>query len=345
MFVGYPNPMLVPRLRSPLRRSSTYLAIFAIGALVLAGCGGATKSPSATSAAISSAAGEPVTITHKFGETTVPANPQRVVTAGWTDQDYVLALGVIPVTTRAFFDNYNDFPWVKAATDGKGVPAMAGDEINFEAIAAAKPDVIFAIYETIDRKTYDRLSQIAPTVVQSADYPDEETPWDVQLLTTGKALGRAEQATKLADEVKAKIAEAKTAHPEFAGKTLVNDFTSELNAPYLVGKGDPRRALFDSLGFNAQDTVGDVSQEKLNLLEGDVLFVNGLTKEQLKDSPAFQRLSVVKDGRTLYAGSDSTLSGALTYTGPEAMLYALNLLVPQLSNALQGRPVEDLSNS
>ncbi|BBY64826.1 ABC transporter substrate-binding protein [Mycolicibacterium helvum] len=337
--------MFIGRLGVSLRRSGTYLAVFAIGMTVLTGCGGTTKSQSASVAASSSVAAEPVTISHKFGETKVPANPQRVVTAGWTDQDYVLALGVVPVTTRAFFDNYNDFPWVKAETDGKGVPTMAGDQINFEAIAAAKPDVIFAIYETIDQKTYDRLSQIAPTVIQSADYPDEETPWEVQLLTTGKALGRTDQAKKLADEVNAKISEAKAAHPEFAGKTLVNDYTSELNAPYLIGKGDPRRALFDSLGFNAQDTVGDVSQEKLDLLEGDVLFVNGLTKEQLQDSPAFQRLAVVKDGRTLYAGPDSTLSGALTYTGPGAMLYALNLLVPQLSNALTGKPVEDLSHS
>ena len=78
----------------------------------------------------------------------------------------------------------------KKETGGKGVPAIDGDTINFEGIAAAKPDVIFAINETIDQKTYDRLSQIAPTVVQSADYPDEETPWNVQLLTTGKALGR-----------------------------------------------------------------------------------------------------------------------------------------------------------
>jgi iron complex transport system substrate-binding protein len=287
-----------------------------------------------------------VTITHKFGETKIPANPQRVVTAGWIDQDFVLPLGIVPVGTRGgYFDNYNDFPWVKQETDGKGVPAIEGDTINFEGIAAAKPDVIFAINETIDRKTYDRLSQIAPTVVQSADFPDEETPWDVQLLTTGMALGKEVQAQKLVDQVHAKIDEAKAAHPEFAGKNLVSDFTSEANAHYLIGQTDPRNTLFDGLGFKAQDTVGDVSEEKLSLLEGDVLFVNGLTKEQMADVPAFQRLNVVREGRTLYAGSDSTLSGALAFSGPEAMLYALNLLVPQLSNALQGKPVEDLSTS
>ncbi|MGE0300603.1 ABC transporter substrate-binding protein, partial [Pseudonocardia sp.] len=107
---------------------------------------------------------ESVTVTHKFGETKIPANPTNVVTVGWNDQDFVLALDVVPVATREWFDNYNDFPWVKEATGGKGVTTLGGDGIDYESIAAAKPDLIFAIYETIDKPTYDRLSQIAPTV-------------------------------------------------------------------------------------------------------------------------------------------------------------------------------------
>ena len=50
----------------------------------------------------------------------------------------------------------------------------------------------------------------------------------------------------------------------------------------------------------------------------------------MADVPAFQRLNVVRDGRTLYAGSESTLSGAIAFSGPNAMMYALDLLVPQL---------------
>jgi iron complex transport system substrate-binding protein len=325
---------------SKTSRVLVVLVAFLLGIGLLAGCGG-SDSPSASE----EPSGESVTITHKFGETTVPADPERVVTVGWSDQDFVLALGVVPVGTRSWFENYNDFPWVKEATDGKGVPVIEGDTINFEAIAKAEPDVIFAIYETIDEKTYDQLSQIAPTVIQSDEYPDEQTPWDVQLLTTGEALGKKQQAQGLVDEVNAGIDAAKRAHPEFAGKTLVADFSSEPDAPYLIGAGDPRRTLFDALGFAAQETVGDVSQERLSLLEGDLLFVNGVTKQQLAESPAFQRLNVVREDRTLYAGSDSTLSGALTYSGPNALLYALDVLTPQLSNALQGRPVADLSNS
>jgi iron complex transport system substrate-binding protein len=305
--------------------------------LVITGCGSAENS--------ASEAPEGVTISHKFGETVVPADPQRVVTVGWTDQDYVLPFGVVPVASREFFEEYNDYPWVQDATGGTPIPTWGADEIDFEAIAAQKPDVIFAIYETIDQQTYDRLSQIAPTVIQSADYADEETPWDVQLLTTGKALGKEDQAKELVDKVQGRIDEAKTANPEFAGKTLVVDFGPESGGHWLLPENDPRRSLFTALGFATQDVDGDVSEEKLDLLNRDVLFVNGATKEQMVASPAFARLPVVTEDRTLYTTFESNLSGALTYSGPDALLYALDVLTPQLANALNGRPVQDLANA
>lgn len=323
-------------MKLQFRRTAATVAAIILAAGVLAACG---QSQNAAQDAGT------VTISHKFGETKIPANPSRVVTVGWTDQDFVLPFGVVPVSTREFFENYNNYPWVKAATDGKGVTTWGGESIDFEAIAAQKPDLILAIYETIDKQTYDRLSQIAPTVIQSADYPDEETPWNVQLLTTGKALGKEAEAEKLVDKVQAAIDGARDANPEFDGKTLVVDFGPETGGHYLLPEGDPRRALFTALGFKTQDVDGDVSEEKLDLLDRDVLFVNGATKEQMLASPAFARLNVVRDDRTLYTTFDSNLSGALTYSGPDALLYALDVLTPQLANALNGRPVADLADA
>ena len=299
-----------------------------------------------SSAPESAPAAEAIKISHKFGETTVPANPSRVVTVGWTDQDFVLPFGVVPVSTREFEDNYNNYPWVKSATDGKGVTTWGGvDSIEFEAIAAQKPDLIFAIYESIDKETYDRLSQIAPTVIQSANYADEETPWDVQLLTTGKALGKEAQAKELVEQVQGKLDEARKANPEFDGKTLVMDVGPENGGHYLLPESDPRRGLFTALGFKTQDVDGDVSEEKLSELDKDVLFITGATKAQMLESPAFARLGVVQKDRVLYTDFESNLNGALTYSGPEALLYALNVLTPQLANALNGRPVTDLANA
>lgn len=320
------------------RRVAAAVTAAVVMAVPLAACGSSqeTAPPQA----------ETITITHKFGETKVPANPSRVVTVGWTDQDFTIPLGVVPVSTRVFFESYDNLPWVKAATDDKGVTTWGGeDSIDFEAVAAQKPDLIFAIYESIDEETYDRLSQIAPTVIQSADYADEETPWNVQMLTTGKALGKEAEAQALVDKVQGRIDEARKANPEFDGKTLVVDFGPENGGHYLLPENDPRRALFTALGFKTQDVDGDVSEEKLAELDRDVLFVNGATKEQMLQSPAFARLGVVRDGRTLYTGFDSNLSTALTYSGPDSLQYGLDVLVPELANALSGRPVADLANA
>ncbi|WP_341267463.1 iron-siderophore ABC transporter substrate-binding protein [Gordonia malaquae] len=322
--------------RSRPRRATSLLALVCAAALTVAIAGCSTPTDDVGPGA--------VTVAHKYGQTVVPADPKRVVTVGWSDQDYVLSLGIVPVATRAWFDNYSTFPWVQKATGGQKLDELSGDGIDFESIAKAKPDVIFAIYESIDQKTYDRLSQIAPTVIQSADYPDEETPWNVVLTTVGKALGKSTEADRLVQRVQSRIDETKKAHPEFTDKVLVVNFSSD-PAYYLLGTGDPRRALFDALGFAAQDTKGDVSNEKVSLLDGDVLFMNGLTKAQLASNPSFQRLDVVSRDRTLYAGSDSVLSGALAYGGPDALLYALDTMVPQLSNALTDKPVADLSNA
>jgi iron complex transport system substrate-binding protein len=286
-----------------------------------------------------------VDIAHKFGSTTIPAEPARVVTVGWNDQDFALALGVVPVSTRSWYDEYPTYPWVQSALKGQPLPTFSED-IDLEAIAQQQPDLILAIYETIDQQTYDKLSQIAPTVVQSADHPDEQTPWDVQTLTTGKALGRTEQAQALVDSVQAKIDEARAAHPEFAGKVLVADFGPENGGHYLLPAGDPRRAVFDALGFGAQPESAEISEERVDLLNRDVLFVNGASKETMLASPTFARLDVVTSDRTLYTTFETPLSGALAFSGPNALIYALDLLVPQLAAAADNNPatpVTDLS--
>jgi iron complex transport system substrate-binding protein len=331
------------------RRLSRRLAVVAAGLLMttMTACASADDDKTAPAASGSAAATFPVTIDHKFGSTTIAKKPERIVTVGWNDQDFVLALGEVPVSTREWFTEYPTYPWVKTALAGKPLPTFSA-EINYEAIIKQKPDLILAIYETITKETYDKLTQIAPTVIQSSTYKDEETPWDVQTLTTGKALGKAAEAQALVDKVKAKIDEVKEANPSFAGKVLVEDYGPEKGQHWLVPAKDPRRALFDALGFGTQAQGEDVSEERLDLLDRDVLFINGATKADSLKSPVFARLKAVKEDRTLYTSFSTPLSGALSYTGPNALLYALDILVPQLKNATDGdpaTPIADLSNA
>ncbi|GIM89033.1 ABC transporter substrate-binding protein [Paractinoplanes toevensis] len=320
----------------PVKRVlATAAAAILIGAL--AACGGGSDDNAGPASAASAATGFPVTIAHKFGSTTITAKPQRIVTVGWNDQDFVLSLGEVPVSTREWFTEYPTYPWVSAKLGGKTLPTFSA-EINFEAIVKQRPDLILAIYETITKETYDKLSAIAPTVVQSADYSDEETPWDVQTLTTGKALGKEKEARALIDQVDARVDEAKKANPQFAGKVLVEDYGPEKGEHWLIPAKDPRRSLFDALGFATQEQGEDVSEERLDLADQDVLFVNGATKADMVKSPVFSRLKVVVEDRTLYTSFDTPLAGALSYSGPDALLYALDKLLPELRNATDGDP-------
>ncbi|MEV8378441.1 ABC transporter substrate-binding protein [Kribbella sp. NPDC056861] len=326
-------------MASLFRRST---AVFAALVLAVAGC---SNSQNDAGDGATAPAGWPVSIEHKFGTTAITKKPERIVTAGWNDQDFVLALGEVPISTREWFEEYPNYPWVKAAVGDKQIRTFSA-ELDFEAIAQEKPDLILAIYETIDQATYGKLTAIAPTVVQSKQYADEQTPWDVQTLTTGKALGKQAEAQTLVDQVNAKLEEAKKAHPEFAGKVLVEDFGPENGQHYLLAAKDPRRALFDALGFAAQQEKEEISDERLDLLDRDVLFINGATKATMLKRPVFGQLKVVKTDRTLYTTFKTPLSGSLAYSGPQALLYALDLLVPQLANALDNdpaTPVADLS--
>jgi iron complex transport system substrate-binding protein len=329
------------------RRALTVAAAGLLAVTTATACASDEDEPATPAASGSAAAAFPVSIEHKFGSTTIEKKPERVVTVGWNDQDFVLALGEVPVSTREWFAEYPTYPWVKTALAGKTLPTFSA-EINYEAIIKQQPDLILAVYETINKETYDKLSQIAPTVIQSSQYKDEETPWDVQTLTIGKALGKSAEAQALVDKVNAKADEAKKANPQFAGKTLVVDFGPEKGQHWLLGAKDPRRSIFDALGFATQQESEDVSEERLDLLDRDVLFVNGATKKDMLASPAFSRLKVVKEDRTLYTSFETPLAGALSYSGPDALLYALDLLVPQLKNATDGdpaTPVTDLSNA
>ncbi len=48
---------------------------------------------------------------------------------------------------------------------------------------------------------------------------------------------------------------------------------------YLLGKDDLRTQFFTDLGFTVPDAGTDLSQERLDLLNADVLVVNGTTKK------------------------------------------------------------------
>ncbi|MCZ2836596.1 iron-siderophore ABC transporter substrate-binding protein [Modestobacter sp. VKM Ac-2985] len=327
--------------RRPFARAVIATATFTT-VLGLAACGGSDDEGTAAAAGSSPASDAfPVSIENKFGTTEIPEQPERVVTVGFNDQDFVLALGVTPVGVRENLGEYDatQRPWAQEQLDGAELPTIGGAEIDVEAVAALDPDLIVGVYSYMDQAVYDQLSGIAPTLAQTDDHADGATPWQEQTLLTGEALGLEEEAQELVADVEGQFEEAISENPEFAGTSLAVDLTGVGSGHYLLGQDDLRTQFFTDLGFTVPETSTDVSQERLDLLEADVLAVNGYTQEDAAADTLFSALDVVTSDRTvLLGGYDGPVSAALGYGSPLSLPYLLDEVVPALADAADGDP-------
>jgi len=194
--------------RSPIRARRRLACCVALLALVGAGCGSdddADEGGGGGAAATQEAF--PVTIKHARGTTTIDAPPKRVVTVGLRDQEPLLALGVKAVGAMDWFqeDTFAKWPWERDAWGGTPpkIVSTGGFDINFERVAALRPDLILGLYQEIKSADYKRLSKIAPTVAQSAEHKPYTTPWRDETLTAAESVGRKADGQELIDDVDA----------------------------------------------------------------------------------------------------------------------------------------------
>ncbi|HTM84740.1 MAG TPA: ABC transporter substrate-binding protein [Mycobacterium sp.] len=179
--------------------------------------------PTACSRSEDDGDGKPVTIKHLFGETGIEAAPTRVVSAGYTEQDDLLALGVVPVAVTSWFGDqpFAVWPWAQPQLGAaKPVVLNLDNGIEVDRIAACKPDLIVAINAGVDVDTYARLSQIAPTVPQTGADAFFE-PWKDQATTIGRAVFAADQMRTLIDGVDEQFTAVADRFPQLAGRTVL----------------------------------------------------------------------------------------------------------------------------
>jgi iron complex transport system substrate-binding protein len=163
-----------------------------------------------------------VTVKHVFGETKVPAPPKRVVSAGLTGQDDLLALGVVPMAVTDWFggEPFAVWPWAQPKLGG-GQPVVLNlaDGIQVEQIASLGPDLIVATNAGLDQDTYTKLSAIAPTIAQSGRDAFFE-PWRDQASAIGQAVFKHDEMQSLIALVEAKFTGFAEANPQWAGKQV-----------------------------------------------------------------------------------------------------------------------------
>jgi iron complex transport system substrate-binding protein len=89
------------------------------------------------------------------------------------EHDPILALGVTPVAVRYWYGDRDEVirPWARAAA-GNADPAvldMPFDDVDVEAVAALRPDLILGVHSGVTERDYRRLSRVAPTVAQPGE--------------------------------------------------------------------------------------------------------------------------------------------------------------------------------
>lgn len=287
----------------------------------------------------------PVTIEHKFGSTTIPAKPTRVVSLGFSGHDDIIALGVVPIAIRWWYGDYPDgvWPWAEAGLKGEHPVQLKGD-LNIEQIASLQPDLIIAISSGITEEQYGLLSQIAPTVANPPGSGDYGVARDISAHMTGLALGEVEKADAMIADIEKRIADIAAAHPEWQGKSAAVGFYWN-DAPGAYRSNDPRARLLEGFGFKtpaAIDAAGpadaffvSLSAEDLTPLDTDVLiwFDEFETIDKLKLRPT---MKAVAEGREIF--SDELLTGAFSHSSLLSLPYALDQLVPLIELAVDGDP-------
>ncbi|MFE3791113.1 iron-siderophore ABC transporter substrate-binding protein [Streptomyces goshikiensis] len=333
------RPGLLPRV-----------AVAAAAALALTACGGGDDTgktdKSDKSGEPGAAAGAfPVTVEHKYGSTTITAQPKKVVTLGLSDQDAVLALGVKPVGAVDWFKEqpYGKWPWAKDLW-GSTPPQVVGerDEYNMEKIAALKPDLIIAQYSGMKKEQYDTLSKIAKVVAQPKGSEDYQATWQVMTRQIGKALGKGAESDELIAGIDARFKTVRDKHPEWRGKTIT------VGEPYEPGKfsafspKDPKVIFLSEMGFTTpeayrtalgKENVADLSSERLDVMEADrtVWLGNAETEAAMKADPLYQKTKVYREKRDLFLPYDSPdIGAALSFNTVLSIPYAIDQIVPKL---------------
>ncbi|MBW0106721.1 iron-siderophore ABC transporter substrate-binding protein [Pseudonocardia sp. KRD291] len=314
-------------------------SLAAVSALVLLLLTGCSAGPAASASGPS--------LDTIFGPVQVPAAPQRVVALGWGDAEAALAVGVAPVGASDWlaFGGEGVGPW--AAGRYPTPPQITGTlDIDYEQVAALRPDVILWTRSDNTEDTYRRLSRIAPTVAAPAAVANAYgTTWDQQARLVASAVGRPAEGEALVDRVEQKFAAVRAKHPSWAGRTAtIGVRNADRYAAYVPG--GTRADFVTALGFvinpeivreNARNFSVTLGTENVGRLDADIVLLSliGASGDQVRNDPLVQRMPSFRDGRFIVL-EDKTVARAFSAATALGTEYALDTTVPLIEKALPG---------
>ncbi|MEP3919345.1 iron-siderophore ABC transporter substrate-binding protein [Ascidiaceihabitans sp.] len=290
--------------------------------------------------------GFPQHFTHRYGTTIVVDEPQKVVSISYIGHDFLLALGVKPYALRKWYgtDAFGVWPWGHEAL-GDATPIVLQGQLDFEQIAALRPDLIIGQWSGISEQDYKILSRIAPTIAPQVGFGDYGMRWQDMLATLGRATDTTAKAQAIINRIETRFTTLKAQHPEWQDASAVMVFPGQTGA-YTAR--DIRGRFLEDLGFKVPAAINEhpmadnfyvpIPDEDLSAIDTDALIWldAGGSIPTLQKMPLRPHMTAFKEGREVYASP--MLSAALSHSSPLSLDYALDALVPLLEAATDGNP-------
>ena len=309
-------------------KSRCALAVLLAAMAALQGCTDkVATAPPALAASASEQAFTPVTIVHKLGTTVIQHRPQRVAVLDMNEVDFLDQLGV-PVAGMVkdyvphFLTRYKD--------DANIRDLGAIVQPNLEHIHALQPDLV--LMTSIQANHYKELSQIAPTLHFDVDYQNSESKHievvKQHLLTLGRIFGKEGIANRKAQELDAKVADARKVTQDRPEKALIvlhnNGAFSSFGVQSRYG------FVFDALGVKPASSAIEaglhgqpISSEFIQQANPDIIYVVDrtavmehrpvMTAEQMAN-PLLRQTKAWKNGRVVFVDADAWYITAASVT-------------------------------
>lgn len=312
-------------------------------AVLLSACGNGEPSAAGTGAQPVGPDGAfPVTVTDKFGDVTIGTAPSTIASAGRTDHDVLLALGIVPATVNRFVPTMKRGVGVWAEPKlGSANPVILTSPVNIEQVLATRPDLILNVQSSGDEAEYGSLSKIAPTVGLPPATAANTVPWQESARIIATAVGRKADGERLVGDTTALLDKTRTDNPSFHGKTV----------SILLGTGreigvyttsDTRTKVVTALGLRPSAYVEgldpakyymEMSAERINDADADVVLMltrDGLSRDDtLTQYPALAASRAAQENRVIVV-DDFDISLAFAAGSVLSIPFAVNGLVPML---------------
>lgn len=274
---------------------------------LLAGCQAGSVAPPA--------ADSTRTIDHAMGNSQIPLVPQRVVTLDTAPLDAALALGIKPIGTAV----YGQPPgYLRDRVDGIKIIGD-GNRPDLETTLALKPDLILGS-AIGHNKIYDKLSQIAPTVLTEGSGRAHDWPENLRLYA--EALGQSEAVDQLLQDYRQRVQQLqeKIGQPQ-ALEISVLLVSNDVVRAYTTGSFSG--SILQDVGFSRTPAQNDaqkyalkLSPEALDTLDSDYIFLiysasrpGRLSKAEFVADPIWSQLEAVQQDNVCQVDNDVWITG------------------------------------